>query len=156
MTSALMPSKAAITSLHQHFDKQFVNEAIRKYTSLLLQGKESTFDLLLLMPPPPMFEVWEPDPTGRPRRWNKPWKLTQSSPGTDHPGKGSQAGLPAEDSILSMASSTEHPTMSKPHVANDDQSTLLGYFWNLREDTVSTNKSSVINLMPARRGIRPS
>ena len=105
LTSASMPSKGAITSLHQHFDNQFVNEGIRKYTSVLLQGKEPTFGLLLLMPPPPLFEVWDPDPTGHPRRWNKPWKLTQSPSGTDNPGKGSQAGLPAEDPILRMASS---------------------------------------------------
>ena len=108
------------------------------------------------MPPPPLFEVWDPDPTGRPRRWNKPWQLIPSHTGRDNPGKGSQAGFPAEDPILRMASSAEHPTVSKPQVSKKNQSTLLGYFWNLREDTVSTNKNLVINLMPARRGIRPS
>ena len=55
-----------------------------------------------------------------------------------------------------MASSAEHPTVSKPQVSKENQSTLLDYFWNLREDTVSTNKNSVINLMPARRCVRPS
>ena len=53
-----------------------------------------------------------------------------------------------------MASSTEHPAVSTAPVNKEDHSTLLGYFWNLREDWVSTNKSSKINLYPARRGIR--
>ena len=128
LTSASMPSKGAITSLHQHFDYQFVNEGIKKYTSVLLQGKEPEFGLLLLMPPPSLFQVWDPDPAGRPRRWNKPWQLIQS-----HTGKDSQSGFPDEDPILRMASSTEHPTESTTQVSKDNQSTLLGYFWNLAE-----------------------
>ena len=39
LIGTLMPSKGATTSLHQHFDNQFVNEGLRKYTSVLLQGK---------------------------------------------------------------------------------------------------------------------
>ena len=56
LIGALMSSKGATTSLHQHFDNQFVNEGLRKYTSVLLQGKEPTFGLLLLMPPPPLLK----------------------------------------------------------------------------------------------------
>ena len=78
LISASMPSKGVTTSLHQHFNNQFVNEAIKKYTSVLLEGKEPEFGLLLRLPPPPMFQVWDPDPAGRPRRWNKPWQLIQS------------------------------------------------------------------------------
>ena len=118
---------------------------------MLLRGEEPKFGFLLLLPPPPLFQVWDPDPAGRPRRWNKPWQLIQS-----HTGKDSQSGFPGEDPILRMTSSAEHPTDSTTQVFKNNQSTLLGYFWNLQEDSVSTNKNSVINLMPARRGIRPS
>ena len=123
------------------------------------------------MPPPPLFQVWDPDPAGRPRRWNKPWQLIHShtgkdnagkdnagkdNTGKDNPGKDSQAGFPDKDPNLRMASSAEHPTVSKTQVSKENQSTLLGYFWNFKEDTVSTNKNLVINLMPARRGVRLS
>ena len=46
------------------------------------------------------------------------------------------------DPILRVASSTEHPAVSTAPVNKEDHSTLLGYFWNVREDSISTNKSS--------------
>ena len=49
-----------------------------------------------------------------------------------------------------------HPTESTTQVEKKDHLTLLGYFWNLQEDSVSTNKNTKINLYPAIRGTRPS
>ena len=37
LISALMPSKGAHTSLHQHFQHELVNEGIKKYCSVLLK-----------------------------------------------------------------------------------------------------------------------
>ena len=57
--------------------------------------------------------------------------------------KVSQDGFPDNDPVLRVASSAEHPTESTTQV---DHSTLLGYFWNIKEDSVSTNKNTKINL----------
>ena len=108
----------------------------KKYTDVLLEGKEPTFALLSLLSPPPMFEVWDPDTAGRPRRWNKPWRRTPLHPGADNSGQGGEASPPPEDPILRMSATTEHPTVSKPQGSKENQSTLLGYMWNLKEDTV--------------------
>ena len=111
-----MPSKGGTTLLHQHFQHELVNEGIKKYCTVLLRGEEPKFGLLLLLAPPPLFQVWDPDPAGRPRRWNEPWHLIQS-----HTGKDSQSGFPDEDPILRMASSAEHPTKSTTQVSKNNQ-----------------------------------
>ena len=51
-----------------------------------------------------------------------------------------------------MAASAEHPT--DPSKLTCEGATLLGYFWNLKHDSLSTGKNLKINLLPARRGIR--
>ena len=89
----------------------------------------------------------DPDPAGRPRGWSKPWKKIKS-----HTGKESQVSFPDKDPILRIASSAEHPTKSTTQLSKMDHSILLGYFWNLKEDSVSTNTNLVINLMPASKG----
>ena len=33
---------------------------------------------------------------------------------------------------------------------------MLGYFWDLENDALTTNKNTKINLYPVRRGLRPS
>ena len=74
---ASMSSKGATTSVHQHLQHELVNEALKKYSDVLLSGGEPEFSLLLLLPPPSHFQVWEPDPSGFPRRWNKQWRRNQ-------------------------------------------------------------------------------
>ena len=147
---ASMPSKGARTSVQQYFQHELVNEAIRKYTQVLLAGGEPEFDLLLRLPPPPQFQVWEPNKAGLPRRWNKPW----IQPGAAQPLIFTQPSEPDDEPILKMASTAEHPAESSAQ--NVQGATLLGYFWNLEKDTLSTNKNRKINMYPARRGFRPS
>ena len=138
--------------LHQHFQHELVNEAIKKYTEVLLAGDEPEFEILSLLPPPPQFHVWEPDSAGRPRRWNKPWRRNQ--PEVDKQTTFTQPSLPDQEPILRMASTAEHPTESTTQSVQG--ATLLGYYWNLQTDCLSTNKNTKLNLYPARRGIRPS
>ena len=152
LINASMPSKGATTLLHQHFQHELVNEAIKKYTEVLLAGDEPEFEILSLLPPPPQFQVWEPDSAGRPRRWNKPWRRNQ--PEVDKQTTFTQPSLPDQEPILRMASTAEHPTESTTQSVQG--ATLLGYYWNLQTDCLSTNKNTKLNLYPARRGIRPS
>ena len=53
-----------------------------------------------------------------------------------------------------MAASSEHP--SDPSKLTCLGATLLGYGWNLQNDSLSTGKNMKINLYPARRGLRPA
>ena len=79
-----MPTKVATTSLQQHFQLEFVNEAIRTYTKVPLAGGETQFHLLIRLPPPPQFQIWEPDKNGIPRRWHKPWAKPGAKTSTTH------------------------------------------------------------------------
>ena len=47
-----MPSKGARNSLEAHFSESFVNASILKYTTMLSEGKEPNFQMLLNQPPP--------------------------------------------------------------------------------------------------------
>ena len=49
---ASMPSKGARTSLEAQFSKSSVNASILKYTTVLSEGKEPNFQMLLNLPPP--------------------------------------------------------------------------------------------------------
>ena len=53
-----------------------------------------------------------------------------------------------------MAASAEHPADTSQQTCQG--ATLLGYFWNLEKDALSTNKNRKINLHLARRWLRPS
>ena len=147
LIKADLPTKEATTSLQQHFQHEFVNAARCLYTSTLLKGETPEFTLLVKLTPPAHMEVWEPDYRGRPRRWYRPWTT-----------KGNQEGPPApplhlqeEEPILKMA---DHP--SDPAKLTCEGATLLGYRWNLENDCLSSGKNLKINLLPARRGIRPA
>jgi len=48
----------------------------------------------------------------------------------------------------------DHP--SDPAKLTCEGATLLGYRWNLSSDCLTTGKNVKINLLPARRGIRPA
>ena len=61
LRAADMPTKGTTTSLQKHFSEQFVNEAIRTYTKVLLAGGKPTFPLLIQMTPPQNFQTWKPD-----------------------------------------------------------------------------------------------
>ena len=69
---ASMPSKGARTSLEAHFSESFVNASILKYTTVLSEGKEPNFQMLLTLPPPKDYQL-EPTRAGIPRRWGNPW-----------------------------------------------------------------------------------
>ena len=143
-----MPSKGATTSI-KLFQHEFVSSAFQTYTKVLLAEGEPQFASLSSLPPPPHFQVWEPDRDSFPRRWHKPWVQSPDQPSTPP-----QVNDQDDEPILKMASSAEHPTDTSKQTCLG--ATLLGYFWNLDKDTLSTNKNRKINLNPARRGLRPS
>ena len=133
--------------MQQHFQHEFVNAARELYTKIFLKGGTPKFHLLAKLPPPTHLEVWEPYCGWRPRRWYRPWTR-----------KGNPGGPPApplhqqeEEPILKMA---DHPT--DPAKLTCEEATLLGYKWNLEHDSLTTGKNFKINLLPARRGIRPA
>ena len=68
LVQASMPTKGVTTFVQQHFPDEFVNEAIKTYTKVLLVGSEPQFHLLIWLPPPPQFQICEPDKNGLPRR----------------------------------------------------------------------------------------
>ena len=74
LRKASMPTKGVTTSVTTHFENTFVNTSIQKYTEVLSQGREPDLNDFTGLPPPPDFEIWEPDSSGAPRRWGKPWK----------------------------------------------------------------------------------
>ena len=49
--------------------------------------------------------------------------------------------------------SAKHPSDTSKQTCQG--ATLLGYFWDLENDALTTNKNRKINLYPARRGLRP-
>ena len=167
LARADMPTKGTTTSLQKHFSEQFVNKAIRTYTKVLQAGDKPTFPLLIQMTPPQNFQTWEPDKNGQPRRWYKPW-IQSTTPSHKDP---SNVGLlddkdgganqgptwsnhQEDEPILRMAASAEHPADTSKLTCQG--ATLLGYYWDLENDALTTNKNSKINLYPARRGLRPS
>ena len=54
LVKASMPTKGATTSLQQHFQHEFVDEAIAVYTKVLLEGGEPELHLLARLSPPPL------------------------------------------------------------------------------------------------------
>ena len=152
-----MPSKGATSSLEAHFSESFVNASILKYTTVLSQGKEPNFQMLVALPPPPDYEVWEPTRAGIPRRWGKPWvKKIKHKGATKTEQETVEEEGKMEEPILRMAASAENLIECAPHVApGPGEASLLGYFWNPQQDVLSTNKKEVLNLHPARRGVRP-
>ena len=145
-----LPTKDATTSLQQHFQHKFVNAARALYTQVLLEGGTPEFHLLARLPPPPHLQVWEPDEHGLPRRWHRPWTRTGTTGAPPAP----PVHLQEVEPILRIAASKEHP--SYPSKLTCQGSTLLGCFWNLENDSLSTGKNRKINLYPARRGLRPA
>ena len=97
--------KGATTSLHQHSQHDFVNEAIAVYTKVLLEGGNPALHLLASLPPPPNFQVWEPDKKRFPKRWHRPWTRT----GPDQTSTAPQVNQHEDEPILRMAASAEHP-----------------------------------------------
>ena len=146
-----MPTKGTQTSLQKHFSEEFVNEAIRTYTKVLQAGGEPTFPLLTQMKPQQNFQIWEPDNNGQPRRWYKPW-IQSTTPAREDL---SDVGVldEEEEPILRMAASAEQPADTSK--LNCQGATLLGYYWDLENDALTTNKNSKINLYRARRGLQP-
>ena len=57
LVKASMSTKGATTSPQQHFQHEFVNEAIAVYTMVLLEGGEPELHLLARLLPPPHFLV---------------------------------------------------------------------------------------------------
>ena len=128
----------------RHLLYEFVNEAIDVYTKSLLEGGEPELHLLVRLPPPPQFQIWEPDKNGLPRRWHKRWAKTG-------PDKTSTSHEQEDEAILRMADSAEHPSDTAKQTCQG--ATLHGYFWNLENDSLSTGKNRKINLYPGRRGL---
>ena len=59
-----------------------------------------------------------------------------------------------DEPILRMVASAEHPSDTSKQTCQG--ATLLGYFWDLENDALTTNKNRNINLYPAKRGLQPS
>ena len=53
-----------------------------------------------------------------------------------------------------MAASAEHPAENSKLTCQG--ATLLGFFWDLEHDALTTNKNRTINLQRPRRGLRPA
>ena len=84
------------------------------------------------------------------RRWGNPWKKTNR--------KGTLKEEENKEPILRMAPCAENPIECAPQVTpgnKKQEASLLGYFWNTHQDVFSTNKNEVLNLHPARRGVKP-
>ena len=141
-----MPTKGTTTSLQQHFQHEFVNEAIALYTKVLLAGGEPELHLLVQLPPPPQFQVWEPDKNGLPRRWHKPWAKT----GPDKTSTSPQVNHQEDEPILRMAASADHPLDGSKQTCQG--ATLLGYFWNLESDSLVHRQEQEDQLVPGETG----
>ena len=68
---------------------------------------------------------------------------------------------PDQTSTSPQANQQEEEPILLPHPADTSKvtcqgATLLGYFWDLEHDSLSTGKNRKINLYPTRRGLRPS
>ena len=116
-----MPTKEATTSLQQHFQHEFVNEDRAVYTKVLLEGGNPEVHLLASLPPPPHFQVWEPDKNGFPRRWHRLWTRT----GPDQTSTAPQVYQQEEEPR--MAASADHSADTSKLTCQG--ATLLGYFW---------------------------
>ena len=86
-----------------------------------------------------------------PRRRGNPWKKRNRKGALKEEEK-------TEETILRMAPCAKNLIECVPQVTpgNKKQETsLLGYYWNTHQDVLSTNKKEVLNLHPARRGVKP-
>ena len=113
--------------------------------------------MLLALPPPPDYKVWEPTTAGVPSWWGKPWvkKMTQKGGETKTKPEPVEDGEKVEEPILQVANTLQNPAKQSQNVAlGPGEASLLGYFRNLQQDVLSTKKET-LNLHPARRGFRP-
>ena len=147
-----MPTKGAQTSMEAYFHGELVNQGILQYTKMLSEGQAPTFLHILALPPPPGFEVLEPDNAGLPRRWGKQTPTSTSQPAS--------LSTTEREPILKMAATAASPVDCVAGDGNTEGdtegATLLAYRWNLKSNTLSTNKSSKLNLYPPSCGIKPA
>ena len=126
---------------------------------VFLEGNvEPKFQMLLALPPPPDYKVWEPTTAGVPSWWGKPWvkKMKQKRGETKTKPEPVEEGEKVEEPILQMAITLQNPAEQSPNVSPGlGEASLLGYFRNLQQDVLSTNKKEKLNLHPASRGVRP-
>ena len=113
---ASMPSKGAKTSMEAYFSESFVNASILKYTTVLSEGKEPNFLILLTLSPSKDY-LLQPTRAGIPRRWGNPWLKKISHKGatkTEQETPGEEENT--EEPILRMAPSEENPIECVPQV----------------------------------------
>ena len=104
--------------------------------------------MLLNLPPLEGYEL-EPTRAGIPRRWGNPWKKINREGALKEEEN-------TEEPIWRMDSCAENPIECVPQVTQGPgETSLLGYFWNTHQYVLSANKKEVLNLHPARRGVKP-
>lgn len=144
LRSVDMPSRGYISNLQSIVCKRFFNALTLHYAELFTSGQEPR---LTDMDKVPLPEGCTLAPAAV-HRWYRPWVLH-----TAHPEDGPCA---RDDDILRMVGpSGKEPTEVESGQLREGQASLLGYLWAPEKDLFSTDKIQYVNLLAARRGIRP-
>ena len=137
-----MPTRGFTCNLEAVVCKTYLNAVILHYARLLGQGKVPEEADMQKVPVADGFQV---DPAAR--RWCRPWKPVGAAP---------PAPPANRDPIIRVVGpSGKNAPEGEGKEAPAGQATLLGYLWDPAPDTLSTCKLPYVNLLPARRGVRP-
>ena len=137
-----MPTRGFTCNLESVVCKTYLNAVVLHYARLLGEGKVPQETDMHQVPVADGFQV---DPAAS--RWCRPWK---------HIGPTPPAPPANRDPIIRVVGpSGRDAPEGEGKVVPAGQSTLLGYLWDPAPDTLSTCKLPYVNLLPARRGVRP-
>ena len=159
-----MPTKPPITSLGGHICSVFIAASVQCYTDVLYRDGTPAFHILKDIAPPEGYNI------SKPKFWYRPWTKASLpaaplTPGREPAGQVlsvEQQGItdslsPAladidDGPVIRMAGAKQPTAPSQfQHLPKES---LLGYNWQISDDTLLTNKGDELNLFPARRGLR--
>ena len=140
-----MPTRGITCSLEATVCKIYLNALVLHYARMFGQGKVPQEADMDNVPVAEGFKQVEPAL----HKWYKPWSAIG-------PARPSPPARRDDDPIIRiLGPSGRNAPEVEANVLPPDQSTLLGYLWQPATDTISTCKLPYVNLLPARRGLRP-
>ena len=147
LRSCDMSTRGATSNLEAVVCPFYFNKLVNHYTDMIDEGKQPCMNDMKTVQLPEGYEHCRPDRY----QWFKPWVHS----GPDEP---KMRADPKEDAILRVLGPPDERQVSAEEtksIAEEGSSSLLGYAWSPEKDLLSTNKLKFINILPARRGLRP-
>jgi hypothetical protein len=142
-----MATRGISCNLESQVCRTYLNSLVLHYARILSSGKEPEESDMDRVPVAEGFT--QVDPTLH--RWYRPWRES---------GKELQREAQSnrdKDPIIQISGPPGCPVPEfEASAMEPGQSTMLGYLWKPYTDTLSTEKIPYVNLLPARRGLRPA